>query len=598
MRSGAFMHHTDRSRDSSWVRSPDFSDVAMRVFLENGVVLGLFAAVMLTRYVWSDSWWRLVLASIVIGIPVFLGSVFLAYWLGDMLTTDMFVRAKPTMPMSWRWHPWRTAGLFLIAAGVVTVVLIVWGTPLLGAAAYVLPSGCVWVCGNWLALATHRWRWQRDDWVQAVRWLADATVIAAVSAALLGLVWRDLITTASATAVVFPVGMAMTVWVWRVMTASDRLAVRAGADVVGAVLLGVLVVLFAVWLGNVTAMTGPAFASLRATLALIGDAADPPWWVWTAAFALLAAANIAVLRLSRRPGPRDGRHRARVAAVAGGAVPVGTAVRRVADTAHISLLLVVLIGVATPSAVGTIARDELTARYVVAYQRDIAAQAETAAYQQISLQIATAGPAERAVIRTEMDDMYQYVSQISSDGTTGQAAYAYRTGVDRATDLLAVQRKLPSQPPASDTTRPDITRLDSDSLAGCVNDTRTEESTADGHTVQAGRAGQAAASAISNIISIYPGNGPTAIVQAYLSGLVEEGPLKDLFAGKIGGNQAPDVEEMFSPDEEEMGRAVSEEDALGSSGARTGGGTDDEDLYPLINQQDDEMLEEDEDSGG
>jgi hypothetical protein len=592
MRSGVFMHHNDRWRDASWVRSPDFSDVFQRVLLENGVVLGLFAAVMVTRYVWPEAWWRLVLAAILLGIPIFLGSVVVAYWLGDALTSNMFDWPKPTMPLSWRWHPWRTAGLFLVAAGGVAIVLLIWATPLLKGAAYVLPSGCVWVCGNWFALVMHRWRWRRDGWVQALRWLADAVVVAAVGAALLGFVWGNLITTASATALVFPVGIAMVVWVWRVMTSSDLLAVRAGADVVGAVLLGALVVLFAVWLGNVTAMTGPAFASMRGTLALIGAVANPPWWVWTAAFALLAAANIAVFRLSRRPGPHGGRHRARVAAVAGGAVPVGTAVRRVADTVHISLLLVVLIGVATPSAVGTIARDALTARYIVAYQRDIAAQAETVAYQQISLEITAAGPAERAVIRTEMNDMYQYVSQISSDDTGAQAAYAYRTGVDRATDLLAAQRKLPAQSES-----PDTARLDSDSLAGCVNDTRTEESTADGHAVQSRQAGRAAASVISNVISIYPGNAPTAIVQAYLSGLVEEGPLKDLFAAKIEGDQDPGVEEMFSPDEDEMGRAVSEEDALGPGGVRSGGGGDDEDLYPLISQQDDEMLEEDDESG-
>ena len=84
------MHHTNRSRDSSWMRSPDFSAVAMRVLIENGIALGLFAAIMLTRYEWSESWWRLVLASIVIGIPVFLGIVVGAYWLGDMLTANMF----------------------------------------------------------------------------------------------------------------------------------------------------------------------------------------------------------------------------------------------------------------------------------------------------------------------------------------------------------------------------------------------------------------------------------------------------------------------------------------------------------------------------
>jgi hypothetical protein len=312
------MHHNDRGRDASWVRSPDFSAVFQRVLLENGIVLGIFAAVMVTRYVWSEAWWRPVLVAIFLGIPIFLGSVVVAYWLGDVLTSTMFDWPKPTMPLSWRSHPWRTAGLFLVAAAGVAIVLVVWATPLLRAAAYVLPSGCVWVCGNWFALVMHRWRWRRDGWFQALRWLADAVVIATVGAALLGFVWGNLITTASATALVFPVGIAMVVWVWRVMTSSDLLAVRAGADVVGAVLLGALVVLFAVWLGNVTAMNGPAFASMRGTLALIGAVADPPWWVWTAAFALLAAANIAVFRLSRRPGPRGGRHRARMAAVAGG----------------------------------------------------------------------------------------------------------------------------------------------------------------------------------------------------------------------------------------------------------------------------------------
>jgi hypothetical protein len=373
-------------------------------------------------------------------------------------------------------------------------------------------------------------------------------------------------------------------------------------------------------MGNMTDLPGPEAALLRRTLVLIGDAADPPWWVWTVAFALLAAANATVFWLARRTErPAEGfflRCRRGVYSVCQVAVPLGSAVRRLANTVHVALLLVVLVGVAAPSTVGSIVGQQLAARYIVAYQRDFEARAQTAGYEEVYREIAAAGPAERADLRTRLIHFYRIISA-ESPTDNAAAAYAHRVGVDQAADLKSGQgnegpagNRRTTYPVMPDPQAPDVTGSAKGGLGGQLVETEAEESAEKGDSVTARRAGQSAVAAVSSIISSYTGNAATTIVQEYVSGLVEEGPLEDVVVSKlgeaIGGIPAAGVEAEFSPDTQEIDRAVSEEDALGSRGAGigpSGGSDDDPDVYrllnPMLTQQDDEGLDDsDDDSGG
>jgi hypothetical protein len=57
---------------------------------------------------------------------------------------------------------------------------------------------------------------------------------------------------------------------WRKMTGSRRLAVKAGADLVFALLLGAQAVLLLVWLANLLGMPRPEVLALRAVLGRAG----------------------------------------------------------------------------------------------------------------------------------------------------------------------------------------------------------------------------------------------------------------------------------------------------------------------------------------
>ena len=66
---------------------------------------------------------------------------------------------------------------------------------------------------------------------------------------------------------------------------------RAAADIAVALLLGSTLVLLLVWLANLLHMPPAEVRVLRGALGRAGAAVDPPWWLWTVLFALLAGAS-------------------------------------------------------------------------------------------------------------------------------------------------------------------------------------------------------------------------------------------------------------------------------------------------------------------
>ena len=136
--------------------------------------------------------------------------------------------------------------------------------------------------------------------------------------------------------------------------------------------------LFAVWLANLLGLSRPEVAALRGALERTGELADLPWWLWTGLYAVLATAAVAFAAWPARL------RRAIALTTRLRVVPVVDGVRRVLTGVHIGLLVVVLVAVAAPAAVLPALRDQLTARYTVAYQRQLEAQGEQAAYDEIS----------------------------------------------------------------------------------------------------------------------------------------------------------------------------------------------------------------------
>ena len=151
--------------------------------------------------------------------------------------------------------PWsRRARLSLaaVAVGAAAVLIAAEGTVLAEIVAFVLPAALVMACGTWAGvLAFRRTRGLRRRWQRAA---PDLVAAATIGAALLLLVDHRLLTSLPAAGLLFPAAAWGAFLLWRRMSGSERLPVKAAADLVFALLLGGVVVLLLVWLANLLGM--------------------------------------------------------------------------------------------------------------------------------------------------------------------------------------------------------------------------------------------------------------------------------------------------------------------------------------------------------
>jgi hypothetical protein len=169
----------------------------------------------------------------------------------------------------------------------------------------------------------------------------------------------------------------LVVRVWRRMQASERTLVSAGADIVFAVLLGVLAVLFLVWLANLLNLPDVEVRALRAAAGHLGGLIDLPWWQWASADAVLVAVFLtAALRRGRRSRITAAVDRLRLSRALG-------ELRRTVSVAKTVLLSAVFLGLAGPPAVGPVLSQAVQERYTADLQRDLVARGQAAVYQEI-----------------------------------------------------------------------------------------------------------------------------------------------------------------------------------------------------------------------
>ncbi len=421
----------------------------------------------------------------------------------------------------------------------------------------VMPAVTVAVVGGWgCALLQRRWRGTRR---RLLRPAADALLAVVTGVAMLLLIDRNLPGAQAAAGLLFPVAVWLSVVGWRAMNDSARLAVRAAADIAVALLLGSTLVLLLVWLANLLPMPPAEVRVLRGTLGRAGAAADLPWWLWTALFALLAGASLA---FAVWPGP--------LKRVAGWAarlrvVPSVTVISRLTSGVHIGLLVVVLIGLAAPAAVEPALRARLADRYTETLTDDLRARGELAAYRQTE----RAFNAADLPFLVPLADLILQIDRISKppddrSGATGvELDLARRMGqleaaalalhppdITRAEAVVTRQAGLDEPAAGPDAENERLARLDS----ARKEDDATER--------QLDQAAELAAAAVARALPL-PGLGDSEIVQVikeYLSSLIEDSPLKDVFAawaGRIaGGQDPPAAAEAVVPDPERLKEAA------------------------------------------
>lgn len=454
---------------------------------------------------------------------------------------------------------WQRLVLTLAALAAAAAVIVMTWTPVVSAVAAGLPAAFVAACGLWACvLASRIVRKTARRWLKP---LPDVIGVASAAASLLIVARHNLLTTEPAAGFLFPLAVWGSVQAWLAMKRSHRLTARAGADLTLSLLLGAELVLLLVWLANLLGMSRPEVAALRAVLAHAGAVVDLPWWFWTTLYVLLAALSLAfVLRPAATAKLRKWFARLRVRSVA-------DVTRRLLGGAHIGLLAIALVALATPSALGPTLQRRLAAAYTVALQRRFEAQGELDAYTQIRRQFSGAAASQPLVqVVTEIHDDSPPPPG-DDDATTTEDQLAQRIGAVQATTLGLRNAQALIDADAATAKQAGLdTSVDGEpDLVHRLGVVEAQDQTDDEAQSNAEQAGDLAAKAIASTISIanVGGNETFQIVQEYLSGLVEESSLKDTFAEwaerLAGGGEPPDADAVVIPEPGKLEHAAYKE---------------------------------------
>ena len=435
-----------------------------------------------------------------------------------------------------------TVTAVLTAGGLATLV-IASGPVLAAALAALLPAAFVAACGLWVCLVTARPR-GRHRARRPLPYLPDVIAIVTVGVAAAVLVRRSLFTTGPATVLLFPIATWGILRAWRVMDHSRRLTIRAAADLTLSLLLGAELVLFAVWLLNLLALSQVEVTTLRAALDRAGRLADLPWWTWAATYLILAATSIA---LGYYPGlSRKVADLLRLAPVAGAA-------KRVLTGMHIGLLVIVFIAVSAPASITPLLQHQIRIKYDVALQRELEAARVLAAYTRIR---AALGPGALKIgpLPAMVVTIYEIAHGQAGDNPTElEDDLARRLGRLQATTLTFTHSPPPQTANAVGTS---ATGLDED--LGKLSAAEQEGGTI---VEWADQTGEFLAAAIASAISIphVSDHEVVQIVREYLSGLIEESPLKDVIATwyrNIHMRVVPRADDIVVPDATRLEKAA------------------------------------------
>jgi hypothetical protein len=236
----------------------------------------------------------------------------------------------------------------------------------------------------------------------------------------------------------------------------------------------------------------------------------------------------------------------------------------------------VLIGLTAPAALTVTFQRQLKPAYTVALQRQFDADGELAAYQQVRRWF-TAAPAN-PVLTGIVTYIHDTSPPPSSDhgATSTEQDLARRLGELQATwfDAAAAQSLVASERAAASRTgfdAPAHSPADLDDRVGAVEAQENEDNAS---AKRAEQAGDLAAAAVASTISIphISDNEVVQIVREYLSGLIEDSPLKDVFAAWVnrlpGRTPPPEADVLVIPDPDLLEQSAS--DALSEEFSREG----------------------------
>lgn len=379
---------------------------------------------------------------------------------------------------------------------------------------------------------------------------------------------------------------------WRGMQRDPRTWVNAAADIVFALLLGGLVVLFLVWFADVLDLPVTEVRALRAATDHLGELIDLPWWSWAAVDVLLVAVFLAAA-LGNRPLKRlgDGLGRIRLPRVL-------EVLRRTLSVLKIVLLTLVFLGLAGPPALAPVLSRHLRDRYTAEWRGDLDARGESALLQQISASLARS-PRVLPVLTEMLIRVHDSTGPDSHDTGDESAPMpaardlAHRMGELQARALLPLSLSLPSlgpstpeaaEPPAAAAVHDaglDGTAGDAADLSGRLTREQDQRAAAREREHQEEQVAEHAATLVTGALgNLTFGHGEAiGLVREFLDGLAESG-LRTVFlrwTGRLPSGTTPEeppgAQQLVEPDPAALQRAADLQltDELTTAGVEIGG---------------------------
>ncbi|GAA5191445.1 hypothetical protein GCM10023322_48850 [Rugosimonospora acidiphila] len=268
-------------------------------------------------------------------------------------------------------------------------------------------TSCAWLVLRWTHGLPPRWRWLR------------VPAAAAVAAYPLFLLLANQLLGGIDEVALLPIMATLVVLAWRAMARGGRLAVRAAADAVGALGLGVVAVLTLAWLANVLDLPRTEVDAVKGVAARLRDVIDLPWWLWALVYAALTGAQLALAF-----GPRWAtRMRSGVRRVTAG---VRLGARTGSITGTVLMFAAFLVALA-PVAVTPVLAHRMRAHYTASLSAQAAAEREQAISQAVTRAFSVPNPPDVPVLRAMLADIHTIDHpHRAGDGPTGTEAALIR----------------------------------------------------------------------------------------------------------------------------------------------------------------------------
>lgn len=391
------------------------------------------------------------------------------------------------------------------------LVLLVW-TPIVAALLWcwpdrLLPAALIAGFGGWSVFLAHRRIGESPN--LAVRALPHLGGVAVATLVGEQLVFGNLLSTTYIAPVIFAIAGWLSWCGWRAMRTARRVTVRAAADIVWSVQLGLLLSLVLVWLAGVLSLTPTQVTAIRAVLERAQTLTGVHWAYWLTTYTALAVSSFLVLRWPQRFGE--------VRLPVFGVLSTG---KRTLAGINIGLMVALVFTItAVPVSEGAWKR-QVEDRYALETRHVQHAEGEEAAYEQIH-QYVSAIPRTTAQLKPVVVAVHEAAPAEPGQPVSESAvAIARQLGRFQAATLRlevplpAPVTVLPGDPDVSEA----FAELDEAQQTRSQQEARTD------------RFADAVAAAIASTLDI-PDVGRNEVVhilKAYLGGLVEEGRVRDM----------------------------------------------------------------------